>query len=47
MSRPHVVPDQYGYTLVQVLRNVFREIDEKSNKSISMEDLQAAVGGFG
>eukprot|EP00434_Breviolum_minutum_P032125 symbB.v1.2.028412.t1/scaffold2968.1/size66330/2 len=28
---------------VQVLRNVFREIDEKSNKSISMEDLQEAM----
>lgn len=28
---------------VQVLKNVFREIDEKSNKSISMEDLEDAM----
>lgn len=28
---------------VQVLKNVFREIDEKSNKSITMEDLEEAM----
>jgi hypothetical protein len=30
-------------TCAQVLKNVFREIDEKSNKSITMEDLEALL----